>query len=139
MASGERPAGRAPDRKDVGTTPLKPKATATINPRMAKRIDDVEDAQDAAEFVEDLKNVRDRTREQYDRQVKSVWPVIERAKKVARDTAYPNSLEAGAVEFHIRHSENQSMPWHTYRPSRGRDLLLCQTLDQQFHQPPVDC
>ena len=106
VASGERPAGRAPDRQDVGTTPLKPKATATINPRMAKRIDDVEDAQDAAEFAESLETARTRTREQYDRQVKSVWPIIERAKKTLRDATYPNSLEAGAVDFHIRQLES---------------------------------
>ena len=108
VASGERPAGRAPDGKDVGKPPLKPesKPESKINPRMAKRIDDVEDAQDAAEFAESLETARTRTREQYDRQVKSVWPIIERAKKTLRDATYPNSLEAGAVDFHIRQLES---------------------------------
>ena len=73
--------------------------------RRQDQIDDQEDAQDAAEFAEDLKNVRNRTRDQYERQIKSLWPIIERAKKIVRETAYPNSLEAGSVEFYIRQLE----------------------------------
>jgi hypothetical protein len=97
VASGERPAGVSPDGKDVGKPPLRKKKKAKaapkaeekpeskIDPRMAKRIDDVEDAQDTAEFAEDLKNAQIRTRDQYERQVKSLWPIIERAKKALRD------------------------------------------------------
>lgn len=92
--------GQAPKGKPEG----KGKVTSMVA-RRQDQIEDQDDAQDAAEFAEDLKNVRERTRDRYERQVKSLWPIIERAKKAVRETAYPNSLEAGSVEFHIRQLE----------------------------------
>jgi len=103
-----KPEGKKPEGKPVAKTEGKPAGTGKVTSMVERRqdqIEDQEDAQDAAEFAEDLKNVRNRTRDQYDRQIKSLWPIIERAKKVVRDTAYPNSLEAGSVEFYIRQLE----------------------------------
>ena len=97
------PTGK-PVTKTEGKPAGKGKVTSMVE-RRQDQIEDQEDAQDAAEFAEDLKNVRNRTRDQYERQIKSLWPIIERAKKVARETAYPNSLEAGSVEFYIRQLE----------------------------------
>ena len=100
LVSDSKPAGKKAEGKPAG----KGKVTSMVE-RRQDQIEDQEDAQDVAEFAEDLKNVRNRTRDQYDRQIKSLWPIIERAKKIVRDTAYPNSLEAGSVEFYIRQLE----------------------------------
>jgi hypothetical protein len=90
--------------KTAANQPKGEKVTSLVD-RRQNQIEDQDDAQDVAEFAEDLKNVRQRTRNKYERRVKSLWPVIERAKKAVRDTAYPDSLEAGAVEFNIRQLE----------------------------------
>lgn len=73
--------------------------------RRQEQIDDAEDILDAAENEQMREKARTDVRTAYDRQVKSLWPVIERAKKVLRETKYPNSLEAGAIEFNIRQLE----------------------------------
>ena len=73
--------------------------------RRQEQLDNAEDQQDEIEYAQDAENARTAIKEKYDRQVKSLWPVIERAKKVLRETKYPNSLEASAVDFHVRQLE----------------------------------
>jgi hypothetical protein len=74
--------------------------------RRQEQIDNEEDRQDEIEFAQLREEARAKVQEKYDRQVKSLWPIVERAKKILRETKYPDSLEAGAVALYIRQLEN---------------------------------
>lgn len=118
--SGDRKAGKPaplkeakketkPEAKKETKPEAKPEGKGKVTSMVERReeqLDAEEDARDAAEYEQDAKNARQKLRDKYDRQIKSLWPVIEKAKKVLRDTDYSGSLHAGAVEFYIQDLES---------------------------------
>jgi hypothetical protein len=99
VRKGDTKGGKAPTKGQA----LKAEAKViSMVDRRQDQIADQEDAQDAAENAEDLKNARERTRKLYEQKTTGLWPIIQRAKKALKNTKYPNSLEAAAVERNIQ-------------------------------------
>jgi hypothetical protein len=83
-----------------------PPAVTSLVERRQAQIDAQEEAEDERDFAQAAREGRANLREQYGQTIRSLWPVIARAKKAIQQTEYPGSLEAQEAARLTRGFEN---------------------------------